>query len=138
MGRGRWMTVAVAIAFAACDGEPVQPEPGVLFTIEVSGETFRTRVFDPEVIDALDARLASGTEGVVIGSLAPGDGGFNGPWGWHWEPASVEVAEAAIELCDGRPSMVQEDLDYWFESVGAFCPWGASVIARAPAAGGGA
>jgi len=136
MGREGWMIAAIAIALVACDEEAIQPDASVLFTIEVSGETFRTRVSDPRVIDDLDARLASGTEGVVLGSIGSGDGGFNAPWGWHWEPATVEVAEAAIEVCDGRPSMVQEDLGYWIDTVGAFCPWGATVVARNPSIGG--
>jgi hypothetical protein len=64
----------------------------------------------------------------VTGKLARGDGGFNQPWGWHLEPATVRMAEVSIELCDGRPSMVQEGLEYWLGTVGTFCPWGSRVI----------
>jgi hypothetical protein len=31
-------------------------------------------------------------------------------------------------LCDGRPSFIEDDLAYWFDSVGRFCPWGAKVV----------
>ncbi len=136
MGQSKWVLALVAAALMGCDDDGVEPADGVLFTIEVSGETFQTRVFDLSVIDALDGRLAAGTEGVVLGSLRAGDGGFNAPWGWHWEASTVEVADAAIELCDGRPSMVEADLPYWIDTVGAFCPWGATVVARDPGAGG--
>jgi hypothetical protein len=67
---------------------------------------------------------------VITGDLATGDGGFNSPWSWHIEPGTVEVADLAIELCDGRPSMVEADVDYWINTVGRFCPWSARVISR--------
>lgn len=74
--------------------------------------------------------MAEGVEDVVSGTLARGDGGFNTGWSWHWIPASVHAADPAIEVCDGRPSFVEEDLDYWVDTVGQFCPWGATVIQR--------
>ena len=38
------------------------------------------------------------------------------------------IACPTIELCDGRPSMVEDSLDEWIDVVGRFCPWGASLI----------
>ncbi|MGH7539534.1 MAG: hypothetical protein ACRELC_00890, partial [Gemmatimonadota bacterium] len=58
------------------------------------------------------------------------NGGFNTRWSWHLDPATVHAPDAAIGLCDGRPSLVEADLDYWIETVGQFCPWGARVVAR--------
>ena len=98
--------------------------------IEVSGEIFTAAVTDSAQVRRMAERLASGTRGVVSGDLLPGDGGFNGGWGWHWDPESVHVADMAIELCDGRPSMVQADLPYWIGTVQQYCPWGAKVVAR--------
>ena len=98
--------------------------------IEVSGEVFTAAVMDSVQARLLSERLASGARGVVSGDLLPGDGGFNGGWGWHWDPESVHVADMAIELCDGRPSMVQADLPYWIGTVQQYCPWGAKVVAR--------
>ena len=40
------------------------------------------------------------------------------------------AAEVTIELCDGRPSMVEADLGYWLRRVGSFCPWGSYVHAE--------
>jgi len=118
-----------------CDRTATEPEldTEVLFTIEVSGETFVARSSDAATIESLDARLASGVSGVILGELAAGDGGFNAPWGWHWVPGTVAVADTSIELCDGRPSFVEADLSYWIDTVEAFCPWGATVVARDPA-----
>ena len=68
--------------------------------------------------------------GVVSGTLRAGDGDFNAPWSWHWEPESVHTPDLAIEVCDGRPSMVEDDLAYWLGTVKQFCPWGARVVRR--------
>ena len=35
-----------------------------------------------------------------------------------------------VELCDGRPSFVEDDLDYWLDTVKQYCPWGVEVAAR--------
>lgn len=74
--------------------------------------------------------MEAGTEGVISGELLPGDGGFNEPWSWHLDPATVHAPDFAIEVCDGRPSMVEGDLGYWLGTLGQFCPWGAKVVAR--------
>jgi len=44
------------------------------------------------------------------------------------DPADIEMAEFTIELCDGRPSIVESNLDEWIEVVGRFCPWGARLV----------
>ncbi|MEM1665102.1 MAG: hypothetical protein QXQ31_04010 [Zestosphaera sp.] len=61
-----------------------------------------------------------------------GDGGFNKPWSWHLDPDTVEVADATIELCDGMPSFVESELEYWLNVVKRYCPWNTKVIAEEP------
>jgi hypothetical protein len=127
----KWMPVAAALLFAAtaCDDEDATgPEETAEFVIEVEGEEFRVRVTDEATIEDLEERQASGAEGVILGALIAGDGGYNAPWSWHLDPATIQVADFAIEVCDGRPSMVEDDLDYWSDTVGTFCPWGAQVL----------
>ena len=113
----------------ACGGDvaSMRPTPAQEFVIEVEGEQFRLRTTNPATASALDARRRSGTLGVVVGRIVRGDGGFNTPWSWHLDPASIGVPQVAIELCDGRPSMVQGDLDYWVDTVRTYCPWAARV-----------
>jgi len=132
MGRFGWKTLAlVAWITAGCDSDPTGPPAGAaLFEIEVSGERFWAAVTDTAEIRRMDERRTAGTLGPVSGELRWGNGGFNGPWGWHMAPATVHVADVTIELCDGRPSMVQEDLTYWVGTVQRFCPWGARVVSR--------
>ena len=64
----------------------------------------------------------------MTGKLVRGDGGFNQPWSWHLDPTSVRMAEISIELCDGLPSFVEGDLDYWLGTVKTYCPWSSKVM----------
>ncbi|MEM4471678.1 MAG: hypothetical protein QXN61_05775, partial [Zestosphaera sp.] len=41
-----------------------------------------------------------------------------------------EVADATIELCDGMPSFVESELEYWLNVVKRYCPWNTKVIAE--------
>ena len=125
----RHFVLAFALGLTACGSaaELVRPLPSQEFVIEVAGERFRLRTSNPATATALDARRRSGTVGVVSGRIVRGDGDFNTPWSWHLDPLSIEVPDASIELCDGRPSMVQSNLDYWVDTVQRFCPWSARV-----------
>jgi hypothetical protein len=124
------MSGMLAFAFLAACGEATGPnkEAVATFVVEVSGEEFRVQVTSETQAEAFRARMASGAEGVVSGSLISGSGGINSPWKWHLDAATVHVTDMAIELCDGRPSMVDADLAYWLNNVGQFCPWGAKVV----------
>jgi creatinine amidohydrolase/Fe(II)-dependent formamide hydrolase-like protein len=131
LGRVVLAFLMTGIMMVAC-GEDITgiPDGAAVFELEVSGEVFRVAVSDTADIRQFESRMQNGTRGVVSGQLRTGAGGVNSPWGWHLDPASVHVADMAIELCDGRPSMVQADLDYWIGTVKQYCPWGARVVAR--------
>lgn len=119
------------LPFAGCaDSSLTEADDLPRFVLAVNGEQFQVQVADPKEVNALQARLASGEVGVVSGELLPGHGGFNQPWSWHLDPLTVHVPDASIELCDGRPSMIEADLSYWLDTVGQYCPWGARVVQR--------
>lgn len=122
----------LAVAFLAACGEATGPNKDAVatFVLEVSGEQFRVQVTTEAQADAFRARMQSGAEGVVSGALVSGSGGINTPWKWHLDASTVHVADVAIELCDGRPSMIDADLAYWLNNVGQFCPWGARVVSE--------
>lgn len=128
------MVVASAIAVGtACDSNPAAPAPDApaTFEVQVSGESFSIHLIEPAQISAATQALASGRVGVISGTLATGDGGFNEPYGWHMVPQSVHFPDLAIEVCDGRPnSDVEGNLAYWLDNIGQYCPWGARVIRR--------
>jgi hypothetical protein len=125
----RLIVATVALALAGCD-DTTAPEQNPAFALEVSGERFVVEVIGANQVQQLEARLAAGNEGVVNGDIVAGDGGYNQPWSWHMVPSTVHTADASIELCDGRPSLIEDDLSYWLETVGRFCPWGAKVVER--------
>jgi hypothetical protein len=124
------LVTAAVTTLSACDDDPTGLELLARYEVEVSGETFVVGVTTPGQLQAMETRLASGEAGVISGELAAGDAGYNDPWSWHMIPSTVHAPDMAIEVCDGRPSMVEEDLDYWLETVERFCPWGATVTAR--------
>jgi hypothetical protein len=110
---------------------PRQPD-GWLFTVDVNGEKFKVLATDPEVASILREMMRGERTGIIVGELRIGDGGFNKPWSWHLDPETIEIAEVTIELCDGTPSLVESQLEYWLNTVKQFCPWNGKVVAEKP------
>ncbi len=75
--------------------------------------------------------LQDGTSSANIpnGALHEGQGraDHNAPWIWHLDPINIEMAGSTVEVCDGRPSLVDSLLDDYL-TVGRFCPWGAELV----------
>lgn len=123
----------LVLLLAACDTSGERFE--AVYEVEVGTfdgpERFHLAVATPTQAAIADEALASGRVGVVTGSVVRGDGGFNGGYSWHLDPATVAFPDLATEVCDGRPrSDVEADLDYWVDTVGMYCPWGAEVVRR--------
>ncbi len=136
MGRqGRRMLLAVAIvALGACGTSSTALEDllegGVLATFRVSQEDFQVWVTNDETIQQIfDLRDGTSSANIPNGALLVGQGraDHNDPWSWHLDPIDIEMAEATIEICDGRPSLVDSLLDDYL-IVGRFCPWGAELV----------
>jgi len=125
---------ALLALLPACDSEPAPAPPGVAtFEVEVARERFRVAMATAAQAAEGRAHLAAGREGVLIGTLARGDGGVNTGYGWHLLPETVSFPDVATEVCDGRPrSDVQSDLDYWIGTVRYYCPWGARIVREVP------
>ena len=106
-------------------------ENGVLATFTVSGEVFKVWVTNPGTIQQL-FDLAEGSAKATIPNgrihRGPGWAAHNQPWSWHLDPEDLQMAEVTIEVCDARPSYVEENLDYFVNSVGRYCPWGAVLV----------
>lgn len=123
---------AVGNALKGCD----VPD-GAVFLIRAcasvenpDGQYFRVLIREPSVIATAESLIGPGPQQIISSALIPGDGGFNAPWSWHLDPDSVAFADFAIELCDGCPMFVEEDLDYWLHDVGQYCPWSSEVLLR--------
>lgn len=92
---------------------------------------FVVRTSDPRVIATARQQLKLPPEQRKLhinGLLAAGDGGYNAPWHWRIKDNNWDFAEVSIELCDGRPRYVEDDLDYWVNNVKSFCPWSSFVL----------
>jgi hypothetical protein len=66
----------------------------------------------------------------IIGPLARGGGGHNLAWSWQFVANAWQMVDTAIEVCDGRASDIEADLDYWVDHLGYFCPWDGYVKAE--------
>lgn len=121
----------VAAGAAACGDDIAAPADARVYELEVAGELFRVAITDSATAARAEQLLASGAANNVNGALRRGHGGFNAPYSWHMDPATIEFPDMTIEVCDGRPqSDVEQDVRYWVDTVGRYCPWGATVVRR--------
>ncbi len=125
----------LASGVAACgDSFPPAPEEldgGVLATFEVQSEEFHVWTQRPGTIQQLEALEAGESDATIPnGELrrGPGRGDHNTSWSWHLDPATVEMEDLTAEVCDGRPSLVESNLDHWIDEVGRYCPWSAELV----------
>lgn len=115
-----------------------EPAPKVAFRFGTrarpdGSEDFVATTRDPDLIAQLRAQLdvpEDERSGFVLGTIARGGGGHNLDWNWHFVANAWRTVEAAVEVCDGRSSEVDEDLDYWVDHLGYFCPWSSYVQAE--------
>lgn len=102
---------------------------GMYFVVDVVGERFTMFVVDQETIKEALANMNGLNTMHPIGVLDFGDGGFNKPWGWHYNPETVKMTDFSTEVCDAEPHFVQENVDYWVNTVKYYCPWSARIVA---------
>src|SRR5262249_60903052 len=91
-------------------------------TFERVTETFRVRLATESAIDAAMKAQAGGLARIPHGRIVAG-AEVNSGWSWHL--VDVEFAEAAIEVCDGRPSDVERAGTAY--GGGRYCPWSARI-----------
>lgn len=95
-------------------------------SVDSESEIFHARITNPVGIDEAIA-LWRGTSRarIPIADLRCQPVDWNAPWSWHLDPSTVRFAEVTIEVCDARPSYVEEHC----ESFGArYCPWGVELV----------
>jgi hypothetical protein len=129
------VVLGLAVSAWSCGGSSQAPSPlegGVLATFSVSGETFRVWITNPETIaQVLALRAGTSSANIPNGRIlrGAGQGNHNAPYGWHLDPQDIALAEIAIEVCDGRPSYVQRNIDEFVDNVRRYCPWAATLVA---------
>jgi hypothetical protein len=125
------VAMLAAVTFAGCDDdEPAGPVESATFVIAVEDEQFRVRIEDPAAIAEARSLIASGQSKNISGDILRGANGINTGYSWHLKPATVEFADVTIELCDGMPSYVEENVGYYVDTVKRYCPWGAKVVSE--------
>jgi hypothetical protein len=102
---------------------------GLLVTFDVVGEEYSIFITGEAAIEQVFAVQRGESEATIpSGRLITGSVFYNEPWTWHIDPEDIHMAEVTIELCDGTPSQVEDNLDYWLETVERFCPWSAEIV----------
>jgi hypothetical protein len=132
------LALSLVLLLAACSGSQTAATPtpalegGVLATFDVAGETIHVWVTNPATIEQLVALEAGeSTASIPNGRILPGPGAgnHNAPWSWHLDPEDIEMADVTIELCDGAPSYVEDNLAEFTGTVLRYCPWSAQLTA---------
>ncbi len=129
-----FVLVMVTAVLAGCGDGPTFPselQGGVLATFQVEAEQFKLWVTNESTIQQiLDLQAGTSTASIPNGPVLEGAGpaAYNGPYSWHLDAVETEMADATIELCDGLPSFVEENLDSWLVEVGQYCPWSAQLL----------
>ncbi len=104
---------------------------GILATFNVSGEYFKVWVTNEQAIEDIlemeaDPEIVKHPNATIL--YGSGEAGHNNPWSWYLDPEEFEMAEMSIEVCDGRPSYVEGEVEEFVDNVGAYCPWGAELV----------
>jgi hypothetical protein len=121
------VVLAAVLALSGCT-QSENLEGGILVTFDVVGEEYGIFITNEETIaDVLAVQNGQSQATIPSGLIVDGALSYK-PWSWHIDSEDIHMAEFTIELRDGTPSQVEENLDYWLDSVKRFCPWGAEIV----------
>lgn len=103
------------------------------FQHTTSGAVYRAWTSDPNVIETVESELAKPLESRtkhINGDIArtPSGCDVNPGWDWYFIGNSWALADISVEVCDGNPEYVEENLDYFVDNLGQFCPWSSRVL----------
>ncbi len=139
----QFVLLSAFIFFIACTKD-APPEPGCdlnrdantrFFEFEhiSSATSFIVWTNQTNVLSLIDEQLALSPEqrkmhiNGPIQRLPEECAAVNENWSWVHKPNEWTLADASIELCDGNPQYVEENLDEYIR-IGRYCPWGSRVL----------
>jgi hypothetical protein len=132
-----FLAAALASVVAQQRADMSYATSGIVATWDVNGEIYRTHIENPDTIDQVYAlQNGESTASIPVGRLRSGEE-YNEGWSWHTDPQEIEMADFATEVCDGLPSHVEADQDYWINTVQYYCPWSAVLVDILPLGVGG-
>lgn len=112
----------------AGDGAPCAKRTGgALVHFRICDEPLALWITDDEFIDEAIDNAGEGQVRVPVFDQVVAGTDCDPQWSWHVQPDQAGWADATIELCDGCPSYLEENLDDWIDQVGNYCPWSAEV-----------
>jgi hypothetical protein len=121
-----------AILILCLAGCAQQAGPTVLAQFRLradSTDTIRVCISAPAAIAQADSLLGTQQVSIVTGVPQSGDGGYNTPWHWHLDPATVAFAEITIEACQTTVRNFEAHLPSWQQPPSRICIF-SSVQAR--------
>lgn len=119
----RSILFAAILACVSCNDSTGPGGARFVFRDPLTQDVVRLEITSAEGLAQAADLLRSGEGRWALGTPKRGDGGFNAPWTWHIDPASVTFAEVTIEACQTAISAIDDDLDYWID-FGQVCIWG--------------
>lgn len=106
---------ALLLALAGCGGSSGEGSQEALFRLRpgTASAAVHLEISNAAAVAEAQALLQTGEVRWAAGVIRRGDGGFNAPWSWHLDPATVSFAEVTIEACQATPTYIEQTLDYW-------------------------
>lgn len=114
------VALGVSLALTGCG-----PQGNPVATFQVVDEQYKIELATPELVAHAEALLAGeDVASIPLGRVVRDDPGPNAPWSWHIDPATLEFADMTIEVCDGLPSYVEDEI----VTSPDYCPWSAEIV----------
>ena len=136
-----WLLLSIGLLAISCKKDPV-PGPECNFQIDSEarffefiterGQTFQAWTTDTTVINQVLAQVAlpqNERNQHINGAILKNPEGcaLNQEWSWYFDPTGWAITEVSIELCDGDPQYVEDNLDEYIR-IGGYCPWSSVVL----------
>lgn len=133
--KGTILLVSMIIVLAFSSPSRLSADGGSQFVFATKnpsngGGEFSAVTSDKDVIRLARQQLSLPIEKrdlMINGTIARGNEG-NKSWSWHFVPGKWSLVEVSMELCDGTPEEVENDLPKWVDNVKRFCPWNSYVL----------
>jgi hypothetical protein len=118
--------VALLFSMSASCKSPTEPSRN-LFAIGACNAVFHVQIDDATVAQQAVDLVGKGNVKIICGTVRAGDGGFNAPWPWHLDPASIRFTDVVAEILDRCP----QSAEVWIGDDHPYiCPTSTVVLRR--------
>jgi hypothetical protein len=102
-----------------------------LITTQPHERGFVVGISDPATIAQARKLIHEGQSRIVTGIIATNQAPYNVPWGFHYLPNTVRLADMTTEVCDATATYVQahlKDVGKDFLPDNRWCPWHTRLV----------